>query len=280
MGFQAPNYFQIPNEVVDQYLKVLTHVELKVMMIIIRKTKGWDKDDDWISLGQLEKITGSSRSSVVRAIKGLQKHDLINKKTEGKIGDQQTRFSVKFNKGTSSIIEPPTSSIIEPPTGSTIEPTKDIYTKDTYTKVTPIVPKKGTKEISPEVENLKKKILETIKMKKPNFTRTISKKWDEDCKALLKSRSEEEILNVLNWALNDSFWKSNVLSPGGLKRNLDTIESKMPKNILGRSSCQNQSCHKSRETTSKTEISGQDTKAQVLPPPGLLQKMLEESQIG
>jgi len=84
--------------------------------------------------------------------------------------------------------------------------------------------------VSPEVETLKKLFWEAIKKAKPNFSKKPTKNWDEKIGALLKVRSAEQILKALNWALNDSFWKSNVLSPNGLYKNLDIIETKMAGN--------------------------------------------------
>lgn len=88
-----------------------------------------------------------------------------------------------------------------------------------------------TKEISPEIESLKKKIYETIIAKKPNFRGTICPSWHLPCKKLLKDRKEEDILKALNWALDDKkFWNAIILSPQSLEKHLDQIELKMQSN--------------------------------------------------
>lgn len=62
-----PNYTQIPNELLDR-MGEFTPAEFKVLMAICRKTFGWHKDREVISLTQLEGVTKLSRSSVQEGI--------------------------------------------------------------------------------------------------------------------------------------------------------------------------------------------------------------------
>jgi phage replication O-like protein O len=66
-GVSPPNYTQIPNEILDK-MADMTPAEFKVLMAICRKTFGWHKDRDVISLTQLEKMTGLSRTAVQAGI--------------------------------------------------------------------------------------------------------------------------------------------------------------------------------------------------------------------
>lgn len=68
----APNYTQIPNAIFDLMADKdagLTEKELKILLAIARKTFGWHKKRDKISLSQLEQMTSMSRVSVVAGIK-------------------------------------------------------------------------------------------------------------------------------------------------------------------------------------------------------------------
>ena len=68
----APNYTQIPNAIFELMADKdagLTEKELKVLLAIARKTFGWHKKRDKISLSQLEQMTSISRSTVVAGIK-------------------------------------------------------------------------------------------------------------------------------------------------------------------------------------------------------------------
>jgi len=62
---------------------------------------------------------------------------------------------------------------------------------------------------------------------KPNFSKTPSVSWLKNCARLLKLRKEEELQRLIVWALRDSFWMSNVFSPGGILKNLDKLEAQM-----------------------------------------------------
>lgn len=76
----APNYTQIPNAIFDLMADAtagLTEKELKVLLAIARKTFGWHKKRDKISLSQLEEMTSMSRVSVVAGIKAAIKRGIV-----------------------------------------------------------------------------------------------------------------------------------------------------------------------------------------------------------
>lgn len=62
-----PRHTRIPNAILDSMAE-LTEPELRVLLIITRKTIGWQKECDLISLTQLEKFTGLSRPAVNKAL--------------------------------------------------------------------------------------------------------------------------------------------------------------------------------------------------------------------
>jgi len=62
-----PRHTRIPNAILDS-MADLTEPELRVLLIITRKTIGWQKECDLISLTQLEKLTGLSRPAVNKAL--------------------------------------------------------------------------------------------------------------------------------------------------------------------------------------------------------------------
>jgi hypothetical protein len=90
-GFTKPNTTQTPDVLFDVWLTRLRGSELRVLLYAVRRTFGWKKDSDDISLDQfargitaqdgrvLDYGTGLSRASVKRAIKGLIDHGLLIK---------------------------------------------------------------------------------------------------------------------------------------------------------------------------------------------------------
>ena len=79
------NTTPVPNAVFDEHLKELKLAELKVLLIIIRQTFGWEdkrtkserKEIDWISGSQLALKTGCSKRAINTAIQVLVKKNLI-----------------------------------------------------------------------------------------------------------------------------------------------------------------------------------------------------------
>lgn len=88
-GFKSPNYTPVPDEFFDLVAPNLTEAELRALIYIIRRTFGFKKDSDNISLRQmvggirtkdghvLDQGTGLSKPSVVRAVKGLIEKEII-----------------------------------------------------------------------------------------------------------------------------------------------------------------------------------------------------------
>lgn len=77
-----PNYTQIPNAIFDLMADKdahLTEAELKVVLAIARKTFGWHKKRDKISLSQLETLTAMSRTSVIAGLEAAIERGLIRK---------------------------------------------------------------------------------------------------------------------------------------------------------------------------------------------------------
>jgi len=79
MGIEAPNYTQVPNCFFDYWMAQLSHAEFKVLMCVARKTFGWHKTSDGISLSQIVKMTGTSKQGAINAINIIISKGLIEK---------------------------------------------------------------------------------------------------------------------------------------------------------------------------------------------------------
>ena len=49
-GWYTPRYTQVPDQLFDEWLPHLSEAELKVLLYIMRRTFGWKKDVDAISV--------------------------------------------------------------------------------------------------------------------------------------------------------------------------------------------------------------------------------------
>ena len=109
-GFRSPKYTQVPDELFDELLSQLNESELKVLLYIIRRTFGFKKDSDNISIAQicngietkkgkvLDKGTGLGKSSVIRAVKGLEDKNIIiaDRRKDLKKGFLPTTYSLNI----------------------------------------------------------------------------------------------------------------------------------------------------------------------------------------
>ena len=92
------NHTQIPNDFIDKWMSKLTPKATLVFLAICRKTIGWHKDTDYISVSQIEVITGLTKNSILTAIKELEDVGLILKESNsiGNVNLPNT-FTVNFN---------------------------------------------------------------------------------------------------------------------------------------------------------------------------------------
>ena len=93
-----PNSFQVPNVLVDSYIEELSSHGFKLMLFIIRKTRGWQKQKDSISATQLAKVLGLKKiKSVYPYVKELEALNLI--KVHKKLGKiNQYSLGANFDK--------------------------------------------------------------------------------------------------------------------------------------------------------------------------------------
>lgn len=112
-GFRIPTYTQTPNELFDELAPRLTEAELRVLLYVVRRTFGFHKQADAISLSQmtggittadgeaLDHGTGMSRSAVWRGAKGLvEKGVLTVDRLKHPDGEYETNvYRLRFAEG-------------------------------------------------------------------------------------------------------------------------------------------------------------------------------------
>lgn len=73
-------FTRIPNNFIDD-LK-LNPYQFQILSIIVRKTDGWCKIEDGISLSQFEKLVTFKKPKIIQTLKELEEMDLISKKKQ------------------------------------------------------------------------------------------------------------------------------------------------------------------------------------------------------
>ena len=107
-----PNSFQIANSVIDEYLSQMSGNALKCYILIVRKTRGWQKTHDSLSISQIQKFTGIRKEETVqKAINELVELGLIGK--QSRIGLPNEYFLISDPK--KGVTPPPKMGVGPPP---------------------------------------------------------------------------------------------------------------------------------------------------------------------
>lgn len=109
-GFSSPSYTQVPDELFDSLMPTLADAELRVLLYVIRRTFGFKRDADAISLSQmvsgittrdgrvLDHGTGLSKATVARGLKGLRDKGIViaQRNSSAERGDEPTSYRLHF----------------------------------------------------------------------------------------------------------------------------------------------------------------------------------------
>ena len=69
MSELKPNFTQIPNIILDEYMSKVDPIDSIILFAICRKIYGWHKEEDAISQSQLMEMTGLSRNRLKKGLK-------------------------------------------------------------------------------------------------------------------------------------------------------------------------------------------------------------------
>ena len=243
-------YIKIPTEVQEKMISIRISGEaVQCLQLIIRKTYGFHKSNDRISLSQFTKITGIARSSVVRALNQLSERKIIikdgshNKETIYSVNEDTSQWEgsdkkvTRLEGGYNKVNEGGYNKVNEVVT--ILSHTIDTITKDNITKeinVRDVEEKKEnkTKKIisfvgTSEEVRLANYLLNKIKenntfVKEPNI-----QNWAKNIDLLhrINGATYEQIEKMIDWCTQDSFWSSNILSTESLRRNFAQMYSKL-----------------------------------------------------
>lgn len=86
----VPNFSQIPNAFIDEIMVKLPDSSVKMYLLIVRKTKGWSKEVDSISISQFVRFTGKSRPTVVESVRYLVDAGIV-------IEHEETRYGKSYS---------------------------------------------------------------------------------------------------------------------------------------------------------------------------------------
>ena len=111
-GLDTPNYTQTPDAIFDWVMAYLTGAELKILLYIVRRTFGFKKAEDAISIDQLcngiitrdgrrlDLGTGLKRPTVLEGVRTLREKKLIitRQQTDSDTGSRPTLYSLNLRQ--------------------------------------------------------------------------------------------------------------------------------------------------------------------------------------
>ena len=195
-----PNSFQLPNAFVDEAMSKMSDPAVKMYLLIVRKTRGWHKEFDSISISQFMKFTGKSRPTVCRSVQELIALKLVVRLESTKHGETYALDDnfydgvvLKFASKKSLLVK----EFYQTSKKSLLVLVKNFNTQKTLSKNT----KKDTTHTCVFEEQFK-----AFWTLYPNHKAGLPKTKDAFKKAL-KVASFETIMNGLNQWVNSSDWK-------------------------------------------------------------------------
>ena len=130
---QDGEFVLMHNALFDMLMRELSASGWKALCAIIRKTRGWQRDSDYIAYTQIMDLTGiKGRATIAQAIRELESRNLIVKGTVNKTLGRHYRLNIELE------IELPSSSKIERMSSeSELKSSSDSeHTKQTFVKQT------------------------------------------------------------------------------------------------------------------------------------------------
>ena len=102
---EQEGFIPIPNSIFDKHMKELKPTEFLVLCAIIRKTWGWRKKEDRISVSQICAATNLSNRTIIDCLKVLEEKKIISTK---KRHNRTTKIRLNLDK-TSEKFSPQTN---------------------------------------------------------------------------------------------------------------------------------------------------------------------------
>jgi phage replication O-like protein O len=228
---------QIANDVFCALMATdLTGAELRIVMAVINKTWGFDKESDCIATSQFMEMTGLAERTVKKTIKTLKDKKIIcYKPSRIRVHHGSPLNEFIFNKhydtwnaqGCTTLHACTKVSSKGARKGKTRvhagSPTKETITKETITKEKRLF-------VATSIElQLAELLLKKIISRNPNFKRPDLQKWSLDIDRTIRidKRDPETIRAVIEWCQEDDFWQNNILSTSKLRKQFDQLIMKM-----------------------------------------------------
>lgn len=143
MSSFIPNSFQLPNALIDDGVMAdMKGAALAIYILIVRKTRGWQKETDAISISQFMKFTGYGKDAVISGAEKLVTLGLVSRISRERqptlytLSDLAEReiSTLSENQTTDSLSEKPIGVVGKTDKSLSEKPTHNNNSKTTITK--------------------------------------------------------------------------------------------------------------------------------------------------
>lgn len=266
---EVPNHTQISNIIIDHYMPLLKGSEFKVVVAIARKTIGWHKNKEKVSLSVLEKMTGLSRQGVATAVKRLEEDKVIDVYRDGPINIYEINYSGSQISGLVKKVDQ-TSQKTLPSASQKSRHIKDILIKETIKKENLPTDRKDAEYFYENVrihallsaldrdeypdheffnegyENYKsyrtaiwlfRKITNHGKDVNLTMRKCKLKDWADEIRLCVDENktTHQDLVKLIVDALKDDFWSIKLKSAGRLRKSYDNIVDSLELNKVKKS---------------------------------------------
>ena len=211
---EKSNFFQCQNELVDELLMHLSGAELKCYLVISRKTTGWNKKHDRISISQFMQLTGLSNKAVISACQKLESIGLIDSE---KLENNTKIYSLTYEESSQVISkvkqatyeessQQPVKKVHKGCEESSQQPVKKVHTQNTLSKYT--IQNTLSKDSCSDVANaIAASDCESVDSEKTGLAQTTVAKKTQPTKKP-KPTPEESEANKLTWTAYSTAYKN------------------------------------------------------------------------
>lgn len=224
MHNKQDGHLRIPNEIAEKLARFqLSGSEHRIIWVVWRKTIGWQKREDKISLSQIARMTEMNLRIVRRALASLVEKNIIIRKS-GRDKNVPSNVNIlSFNNDfeTWKTRDKNVLGQISAQKQGQKCPTQQERKKKISTKV--------RQEHLDLVDLLITKMRLNDPLAKVPDTPTKREKWADSFRLLIENdkRPTQEVREVLIWSQDDDFWKGNILSAGTFRRQFQRLRLQM-----------------------------------------------------
>jgi phage replication O-like protein O len=234
-------YTKIANELLEQMaLTKFSPIQYRIIFVIWRYTYGFNRKEHEMSLNFLHEATNYDKRQLQRELTKLEERKIITQTVESgssrvigfnKNHDEwdgnSTKGKTTIGNSTNTGVGKTTNSGVGNSTKGAIGKTTN---QERNTKESIKESKKESRKSKIYDEDsihfqLASRLYKKILKNNPDHKKPNLQKWADDVRLMLEQdkRTEEQIIYLIDWVQQDSFWKSNILSIGKLREKYDQL---------------------------------------------------------